>query len=93
MGIRRLRHDVAQLDAKVDDGLRDLRADAADNAISTHQPRRGDGLQEVLSGQRVNRGNTGDIDDRDRRAGIDDALKQVFHHHLGASAVERADQW
>jgi hypothetical protein len=49
-------------------------------------------LEQVLGHQRVHRGHAGDVDDRDPRAGVHDALEQVLHHHLGARAVQRADQ-
>ena len=81
-----------QLDAEMHHGLRDLRPDAADDAVGAHQPRGGDGLQQMLGGQRIDRGHAGDVDDGDFRFGIDDGLQQVFHHHLGALAVQRADQ-
>ena len=41
---RGFRGDVLKIDAQMHDGLRDLRTDAANNAIRSHQPRRGDGL-------------------------------------------------
>ena len=44
LGERRLRRNLAQIDAQMDDGLRDLRSDTADNTIRAHQPCRGDGL-------------------------------------------------
>ena len=57
---------VAEIDAEVDDRLRDLRPDAADDAVGAHQPRRRDRLQQVLRDQRVDRRHAGDVDDRDR---------------------------
>ena len=39
---------VAEIDAQMDDRLRDLRPDAADDAVGAHQPRRRDGLQQML---------------------------------------------
>ncbi len=55
---------VAQVDAEVHDGLRDLRPDAADDAVGAHQPRRRDRLEQVLGDQRVDGGHAGDVDDR-----------------------------
>ena len=89
---RRLGDHVVQLDAEVDDRLGDLRADAADDAVGAHQPRGGDGLEQVLRGERVDRRHAGDVDDGDRRAGVDDPLQQALHHDLRAGAVQRADQ-
>ena len=60
---------AVELDAEVDDGLRDLRADAADDAVGAHQARRGDRLQQVLRHQRVDGRHAGDVDDGDLRAG------------------------
>ena len=37
-------------------------------------------------------GHAGDVDDRDLRAGLHDALEQALHDDLGARAVQRADQ-
>ena len=48
-------------------------------------------LMQVLRGQRVDRRHARDVEDRDLRAGLDDALEQALHDHLGARAVERAD--
>ena len=55
------------------------------------KPRGRDRLEQVLRGQRIHRRHARDVDDRDRRAGLDDALQQVFHHDLRPRAVERAD--
>ncbi len=74
------------------DGLGDLRADAADDAIGTHQPGRRNGLDQVLRDQRVDRRHAGNVDDGDLRFRADDPLQQIFHHDLGARAVQRADQ-
>ncbi len=73
------------------DGLRDLRSDAADDAVRTHEARCRYGLEKMLRGQRVDGRDAGDIDDRYLRAFIDNVLQQVFHDHLRALAVERAN--
>ena len=91
-GERRLGDDVREVDAEVDDRLRDLRPDAADDALGAHQARRRDGLQEMLRHQRVDGRHAGDVDDRDAGAGVDDLLEQALHHDLRPRAVERADQ-
>jgi hypothetical protein len=93
VGQRGLGHDVLQVDAEVDDGLGDLRADAADDAIGAHQARGGDGLQSMLGHQRVDGGHAGDVDDGDQGAPV----STIFSSRLsittcGAGAVERADQ-
>jgi hypothetical protein len=75
----------------VDDGLRDLRPDAADDAFRAHQADGADGLEQVLRHQRVDGGHAGDVDDGQGGAGVDDALQQRLHHHLGAARVQRAD--
>ncbi len=75
----------------MDDGLGDLRPDAGDDAVRAHQAGGGHGLQQVLGDQGVDGRHAGDVDDGDGRTGVDDALQQRFHHHLGAGAVERAD--
>src|SRR5262245_41441367 len=74
------------------DRLCDLRADAADEAVRTHEPRRSDGFQEMLRDERVDGGYAGDIENGDRRASVDDALEETLHDDLRARAVERADQ-
>ena len=76
----------------MDDGLRNLRADAADDAVGAHQPGGGDRFQQMLRDQRVDGGHARDVENGDLRAGVDDSLEQVFHDHLRAGAVERADQ-
>ena len=92
VGQGRLRHHAAQLDAQMHDGLRDLRADAADDAVGAHQPGRRHGLEEMLGHQGVDGGYAGDVDDGDAAPGLDDALEQALHHDLRARAVERADE-
>src|SRR4029079_5481650 len=59
---RRLGDDLAQIDAKMHNRLGDLRSDSTDNAISAHEPRGGDSLQEMLGDQRVYRRHSGDVD-------------------------------
>src|ERR1700749_1077970 len=76
IGQRRLGGDALQVDAQVHDGLRDLRADAADDAVRAHQADRRDGLQQVLRDQGVDGGHAGDVDDRELGAGLDDARQQ-----------------
>ena len=83
---------AVQVHAEMDDRLRDLRPDAADDAVGAHQPRGRHRLQQVLRDQRVDGRHAGDVEDGDRRAGLDDALQQVLHHDLRARAVERADE-
>ena len=68
------------------------RADPADDAVGAHQPRRRNGLDQVLRHQRIDGRHAGDVDDRDLGAGLDDLLEQALHHDLRARAVERADQ-
>ena len=74
------------------DGLGDLRADAADDAVGAHQARRRHGFDQVLRHQGIDRRHPGDVDDRDLGARGDDLLQQALHDGLGASAVERPDQ-
>src|SRR5580698_10572278 len=57
----RLGDHVFQIDAEMNDGLRDLRPDAADDAFGAHKTRRRDGLQEMLCHQRIYGGNAGDV--------------------------------
>ena len=76
----------------MDHRLRDLRADARDNAIRAHQPRGGHGLEQVLGNQGVHGRHAGDVDDGDLRTGLDDALEQRFHDDAGAVAVQGADE-
>src|SRR5262245_7815341 len=84
--------DNSKLQPEMDYGLRDLRTDAADNAIGTHQPGSRYGLDQVLGYQAVNGRHPGDVDDGNLSAGLHDAIEQIFHHRLGALAIERADQ-
>ena len=49
-------------------------------------------FQQVLRHERVHGRDAGDVDDRNRRAGLDDALQQAFHDHLCACAVEGTDE-
>ncbi len=62
----------------MDHGLRDLRADAADDALRSHHPHRGDGLDQVLRHQGIYGRHPGDVDDRDGGALIHDPLEQVL---------------
>src|SRR4051794_2713284 len=53
VGERRLRRHSLEIDTEVYDRLRDLRTNAADDALGTHEARRSDRLQEMLRGERV----------------------------------------
>ncbi len=81
-----------ELDPEMDDGLRDLGPDTADDAIGAHEPRRRHGLEQMLRHQRVDGRHAGDVDDRDLRARGDDRLQEIFHYDLRAIAIERPDQ-
>ena len=91
VGHRRLGDD-AELEPEMDDGLRDLRPNAADDAVGPHQAGGRHGLDQVLRHQCVDGRHTGDVDDGDLGARGDDLFEQAFHDDLGARAVERADQ-
>src|SRR5688572_11734028 len=91
VGERGLGGHVAEVDSEMHDGLRDLRANAADDALGAHQPGGRHRLQEVLRHERVDRGHPGDVENGVRGAGLDDLLEQVLHHGLGARAVEGSD--
>src|SRR5262249_12491189 len=45
---RGLRDHALEVDPEMHDRLRDLRADTADDALRAHEPRGGDGLQQML---------------------------------------------
>ncbi|MCY1412291.1 hypothetical protein D9M71_276910 [compost metagenome] len=68
----------------MNDGLGNLWAHPADDAIGTHQANGSHGFQQVLCHQGIDGGHAGDVDDGNFRAGVDDALQQRLHHHLGA---------
>src|SRR3954447_16486253 len=87
-----LGRDVLQVQPEVHDRLRDLRPDAGDDAVGAHQAGGGDGLEQVLGDERVDRRDAGDVDDRQRRVRLDDLLEQALHHDLRARGVQRADQ-
>jgi hypothetical protein len=64
VGQRRLGGHVLQVHAQMDNGLRDLRPDSANDAIGPHEARRGHGLQQMLGDQRIHGGNARDVDHR-----------------------------
>src|SRR5215510_4235611 len=74
---------------KMHDGLRDLRTDATDNAIGTHQSGSRYGLDEMLGHQCVHNGKTRDVHHGDLGSGLYDVVEQVLHHHLIALAGAR----
>src|SRR5262249_30402367 len=86
-----LRNNI-KLQPKMYDGLRDLRPDATDNAIGTHQSGSRYGLDQVLGHHCVDRWHPGDIDDGDLSSGLHDVVEQVLHHLLSTLAVKGADQ-
>jgi hypothetical protein len=66
--------------------LGDLRANAADNAVGTHQPSSRYRFDQMLRDQSIDGWNAGDIDDGDLSARFDNVIEQVFHDGLGAFA-------
>src|SRR3569833_2068278 len=88
----RLGDDILKVDSQIHEGLRNLRTNAADDAVRAHQARGSNGFQQMLRHQRIDRRHAGDIDDRNHCSGFDYFLQQTFHHHLRACAIERADQ-
>src|SRR4051812_30023261 len=60
IGKRGLGGDRVEIDAEVDDGLRDLRPDAANDAVGAHEAGGSDGLEKMLRHQRVHGRNAGD---------------------------------
>src|SRR5215472_10282783 len=61
---RRLGHHSLQVDTQMDDGLRNLRSNSADDAIRTHHPNGGYGLEQMLGSLSIYGGHSGDVDDR-----------------------------
>ncbi len=76
----------------MDDGLCDLRTDAADNAIGTHQSGSRYSFDQMLRHKCVDRRDTRDVYDGDLSSRLHDVVKQVLHHQLSALTIERADQ-
>ncbi len=62
----------------MNDGLRNLRAHAADDAVRAHQPRCGDRFQQMLRHQRIHGGHARNIDDRDARVRLHDCAAAVI---------------
>ena len=56
--------------------LGDLRPDAGDDAVGADQPSRRHRLQQVLGDLGVDRRQPGDVDDRERRTGVDQRLQE-----------------
>ena len=63
-GIRQFcfRDHIFKIDPQMHNGLSYLRPHPADNAFGPHQARRRNRLQQVLRHQRIDSGNTGDVD-------------------------------
>src|SRR5512146_2534487 len=83
--------DFSQPHAEMDDRLCDLRSDAADNAIRSHQPRSGHGLDEMLRDEGIHRGHARDVNNCHLGTGLDDLLQQRFHDDLRSGAIQSAD--
>src|ERR1700677_425445 len=45
----------------------------------------------MLRSEGIDRGDAGDVNDRDLGAFVDNVLKEILHHDLRAFAIERAD--
>ena len=80
---RRLRDHVAQIYSQMDDSLCNLWTYPADNAISAHEACSRDRFEKVLRHQSVDGRNSRDINDRDHRARLHDALQKTLHDNLG----------
>ena len=78
---------------EVNDGLCNLRSDAADDAFGTHQAGSRNSLDEMLRNERIDRRHAGDVDDRELGTRRDDLRQQGLHNNLRPCAVERADEW
>src|SRR6185312_15971363 len=83
--------DLAQINSQMNNGLGNLRTNTADDALSSHQSRRGDGFQQMLRHEGIYGGNARDIDDRDLGVRLDDGSEETFHDDLSARTVEGAD--
>src|SRR3546814_17514139 len=73
----RLRYDLGQVDAEMDDRLRDLRPDAADDAVRAHEADGGRRLQQVLGPQRVDGRPARDIDAGELRPAFTEGLEST----------------
>jgi len=62
----------------MDDGLGDLRTDAADHAFGAHEARGGHGLKQMLGRPSVNHGNAGNVDDGEIETSLDDGIEPGF---------------
>lgn len=89
---RGFRHHVFQVDAEMDNSLRNLRANSADDAVSVHEACRSNRFQQVLGHQRIHRRHAGNVDNCNQGSRFNDLLLQAFHDHLRACAIERPDQ-
>jgi hypothetical protein len=84
---RRLCHHGAEVYTQMDDGLSNLRANSADDAIGAHQPGGRHCFQQMLGYQGIDRWYTSYIDDGQIGAFCDDSFQQILHHDLSAGAV------
>src|SRR3954471_23289677 len=80
-----------EVDAEVDEGLRDARRQPGEDRAGAHQPRRLDGLHKVVGDGHIDGRDTGDVDDDDLRAVRLDRPEQLLGQLTRALRVEHAD--
>jgi len=83
--------DAAQVDAHVDDRLRDRRVDAGEEALGPEEPNGARHPQEVIGGAGIHHLDAGDVDDGAVRLLLDDGAQERLGHLRAARRVEHAD--
>ena len=73
------------------EGARDRRADADDDALGAEQSRRGEQVDEVACGRRVGAGEPGEVDDDDASPAAGDGLEGWPGERPGGLVVELAE--
>jgi hypothetical protein len=81
-----------ELQPEMHDRLGNLWADAADDALGTHQPGGRHSPDEVLSHLGVHSWNARDVYDCDLGTRLYNMVEKIFHHRLCALAVQGANQ-
>ena len=82
---------LGEVDADGDQGPGDLGGESRDDHTGTHQPRRVDGLHEVVGDGRVDLGDTGDVDHDDLGSVGADAAQQLVGELCRPLTVQDAD--